>query len=116
MPVEWSGQDDAREDPLTMLGSVPEPRPGALDAARERLWSLVAAEMLAFERDQMLHVQADQTLRGQADQTLQTLHVQADQTLRVQADQTLRVQTDQTLRAQVERSPQFRRRTNGDSQ
>ena len=105
MPVEWSGEDDAREDPLTMLGSVPEPRPGVLNAARERLWSLVAAEMLAFETDQTLHVQIDQTLRGPAEQTL---HVQADQTLHVQADQ--------TLRAQAKRSPQFRRRASGDSQ
>jgi hypothetical protein len=30
-----------------MLGAVPEPDSGALDAARERLWSVVAGEMLA---------------------------------------------------------------------
>jgi hypothetical protein len=73
VPVEWSRQDDAREDPLTVLGDVPDPGPSVLDAARERLWSLVATEMLALE-------------------------------------------TDQTLSASAERSPQFRRRTSGDSQ
>jgi hypothetical protein len=89
VPVEWSGQDDAHEDPLTVLGDVPEPGPSVLDAARERLWSLVAAEMLAFETDQAIGVQADQTVR---------------------------VQADQTLPASAERPPQFRRRTSGDSQ
>lgn len=59
MPVEWSGQGDAREDPLTVLGDVPEPGPGVLDAARERLWSLVAAEMLALDADQTLPASAE---------------------------------------------------------
>jgi hypothetical protein len=48
-----------------VLGGVPEPGPGVLDAARERLWSLVAEEMLALEADQTLEV--DQTLPASAE-------------------------------------------------
>lgn len=44
MPAQ---SDDAREDPLTTLGAVPDPDPGALHAARERLWSVVTGEMLS---------------------------------------------------------------------
>lgn len=49
MPVEQPEQDEAREDPLSVLGDVPEPDPAVVDAARERLWSAVAEEMLALE-------------------------------------------------------------------
>ena len=34
-------------DELELLGQVDPPAPGVLDAAREILWSAVAAEMLA---------------------------------------------------------------------
>jgi len=34
-------------DELELLGQVDPPAPGVLDAAREVLWSAVAAEMLA---------------------------------------------------------------------
>lgn len=34
-------------DELELLGQVDPPAPGVLDAARETLWSAVAAEMLA---------------------------------------------------------------------
>jgi hypothetical protein len=50
MPVEQPEQDEAREDPLSLLGDVPEPDPAVVDAARERLWSTVAEEMLSPHR------------------------------------------------------------------
>jgi hypothetical protein len=89
MPVEWSGQCDAREDPLTVLGDVPEPRPGVLDAARERLWSLVAAETLALETDQM-----DRDAAGRDPASLSD-------------------QGRYQLPASAERPSRFRRRANG---
>jgi hypothetical protein len=92
VPVEWSGQDDVREDPLTVLGDVPEPRPGVLDAARERLWSLVATEMLALETDQM-----DRDVAGRDPASFLD-------------------QGRYQLRASAERLPRFRRRTNGGTQ
>jgi hypothetical protein len=92
VPVEWSGQDDAREDPLTVLGSVPEPRPGVLDAARERLWSLMAAEMLALKADQMNRDVAGRDPASLSDQD--RYH----------------------LRASADRPPHSRRRTNGGTQ
>lgn len=36
---------------LARLGRVEPPAPGVLDAARERLWAAVAAEMLSAEED-----------------------------------------------------------------
>jgi hypothetical protein len=92
MPVEWSGQDDTREDPLTLLGGVPEPGPGVLDAARERLWPLVAGEMLVLDADQM-----DRDVAGRDPESFPN-------------------QGRYQLRASAERSAQLRRHANGDSQ
>jgi hypothetical protein len=101
MPVEWSGQDDTREDPLTLLGGVPEPGPGVLDAARERLWPLVAAEMQALEvAGEMLVLDADQMDRDVAGRDPESLPDQGRY----------------HLRASAERSAQLRRHANGDSQ
>ncbi len=36
---------------LARLGRVEPPAPGVLDAARERLWAAVAAEMLSAKED-----------------------------------------------------------------
>lgn len=36
---------------LARLGRVEPPAPGVLDAARERLWAAVAAEMLSTQED-----------------------------------------------------------------
>lgn len=44
MAAEEAGHD--HEDRLSALGRVSEPAPGVLAAARERLWAVVAAEML----------------------------------------------------------------------
>ncbi len=38
-----------RDDDLERLGHVDPPAPGVLDAARDVLWSAVAAEMLATD-------------------------------------------------------------------
>lgn len=45
MAAEEAGHGDA--DRLSALGQVSSPIPEVLDAARERLWAVVAAEILA---------------------------------------------------------------------
>lgn len=39
-------------DPLSVLGQVDPPAPGVLENAREALWAVVAAEMLAGDAPQ----------------------------------------------------------------
>jgi hypothetical protein len=45
MPAEQA--EPEQPDPLSALGRVDPPVPGVLESAREALWAVVAAEMLA---------------------------------------------------------------------
>jgi hypothetical protein len=60
MPAEHA--EPEHPDPLSVLGQVDPPAPGVLEIAREALWAVVAAEMLAGDAPQQTAGRApDQT-------------------------------------------------------